>query len=310
MLKIFKEGVCPKCHEKIQVPDDREQIICMYCGQKIRTDLALGVERETDAAVLEEKKEQVQKGLSLLIRECDKPFQDFKKDKYPGMIENFSKKHQEMFQAMEYLYQHSQESDVLLQQMAEHFVETAREDMGSYKTKGQKNRRQLDLNFLISIYLIPAMLEQKGEVYEAFSDRLIAVWNKAYGTTLGKAHYEEIAGGFRRKLCYITTAVCENLGKGMDCYELKLLKEYRDQYLERTEEGHALVEEYYNIAPTIVKRMERAADREEIYRELYEIYLKPCIEDIEAGDYTRCGVRYEKMVVTLKERFVIVSDIK
>ena len=80
MLKIFKEGVCPKCHEKIQVPDDREQIICMYCGQKIRTDLALGVERETDAAVLEEKKEQVQKGLSLLIQECDKPFQDFKKD--------------------------------------------------------------------------------------------------------------------------------------------------------------------------------------------------------------------------------------
>ena len=55
MLKIFKEGVCPKCHEKIQVPDDREQIICMYCGQKIRTDLALGVERETEAAVLEEK---------------------------------------------------------------------------------------------------------------------------------------------------------------------------------------------------------------------------------------------------------------
>ena len=189
-------------------------------------------------------------------------------------------------------------------------METAREDMSSYKTKGQKNRRQLDLNFLISIYLIPAMLEQKGEVYEAFSDRLIAVWNKAYGTTLGKAHYEEIAGGFRRKLCYITTAVCENLGKGMDCYELKLLKEYRDQYLERTEEGHALVEEYYNIAPTIVKRMERAADREEIYRELYEIYLKPCIEDIEAGDYTRWGGRYEKMVVTLKERFVIVNDTK
>ena len=108
MLKIFKEGVCPKCHEKIQVPDDREQIICMYCGQKIRTDLALGVERETDAAVLEEKKEQVQKGLSLLIQECDKPFQDFKKDKYPGMIENFSKKHQEMFQAMEYIVGYSE----------------------------------------------------------------------------------------------------------------------------------------------------------------------------------------------------------
>lgn len=305
MLKIFKEGVCPQCHEKIQVPDDRERIICMYCGQEIRADVALGIVKEADTAALEEKKEQVYAGLSSLIRECDKPFQDFKKDKYPGMVESFCQKHREMFEGMEYLYQNSQETDVLLQQMAEHFVEAAREDIASYKTKGQRNRRQLDLNFLISIYLVPAMLEQKGDVYEAFSDRLIAVWNKAYGTTLGKARYEEIAGGFRRKLCYITTAVCESLGKGMDCYELRLLKEYRDRYLEQTKEGHALVEEYYDIAPTIVKRMGREADREGVYRELYERYLKPCIEDIEAGDYERCGERYQEMVVTLKERYVI-----
>ena len=39
---MFKEGTCPKCHEKIQVPEDREQIICMFCGEEIRVADALG----------------------------------------------------------------------------------------------------------------------------------------------------------------------------------------------------------------------------------------------------------------------------
>lgn len=43
---MFKEGTCPKCHEKIQVPEDREQIICMFCGEEIRVADALG-EKET-----------------------------------------------------------------------------------------------------------------------------------------------------------------------------------------------------------------------------------------------------------------------
>ena len=33
----FKEGMCPKCHELLQVPEDRERILCMFCGQEIET---------------------------------------------------------------------------------------------------------------------------------------------------------------------------------------------------------------------------------------------------------------------------------
>lgn len=305
MLKIFKEGVCPKCHEKIQVPDDRKEIICMYCGQKIRADLALGIENEADMKACEEQRAQALQGLSEIIRQCDKPFQNFKKDRYLGMVEYFGRTNTETFQAMEYLYQNSPKPEEWVQQMAKHFVETAREDLSAYRSKGQKNRRQLDLNFLISIYLVPAMLEQKGEVFDPFADCLIASWNEAYGTTLGKAHYEDIAGGFRRKLCYITTAICEGLGKSSDCYELKVLKEYRDRYLDATPKGHALIEEYYDIAPTIVKRMDRQKDRKRVYLELYEKYLKPCIADIEAEDFENCKKRYQKMVMTLKEQFIL-----
>lgn len=43
---MFREGTCPKCHEKIQVPDDREKILCMYCGEEIL--VARASERDTE----------------------------------------------------------------------------------------------------------------------------------------------------------------------------------------------------------------------------------------------------------------------
>lgn len=45
---MFKEGTCPKCHEKIQVPEDREQIICMFCGEEIRVADALGERKPSE----------------------------------------------------------------------------------------------------------------------------------------------------------------------------------------------------------------------------------------------------------------------
>lgn len=69
--------------------------------------------------------------------------------------------------------------------------------------------------------------------------------------------------------------------------------------------GHELVEEYYDIAPTIVKRMEKEADKEQIYRALYEDYLMPCIRKIEAQEYEECRDLYESMVETLKVKYLM-----
>ena len=73
--------------------------------------------------------------------------------------------------------------------------------------------------------------------------------------------------------CYITTAVCKSLNKPDDCYELNLLREYRDQYLMGTKDGE-ICKEYYNIAPTIVKRIDRSPDASEIYADIWEKYFK------------------------------------
>lgn len=301
---MFREGTCPKCHEKIQVPDNREKIICMFCGEEIRVEIALGEEKEIDQTALHEKWNDALAGLRETVRTCRKPMKNFKKDLYEGVFDSFYSEHKQMFDSMEYVYQNGSRPEEWIKKLTECVVEEAKEDLNSYKAKNQKSQRLLDHNFLISIYLVPAMLKYPAEISEPFADHLIASWNETFKTSIGKATYDNINSGFRRKLCYITTAICGSLGKGTDCYELRLLKQYRDQYLDTTPEGHALVEEYYNVAPTIVKRIEKQPDKAQIYQKMYLDYLMPCIRKIEEQDYESCAARYKEMVLTLKDRYM------
>ena len=302
---MFREGTCPRCQEKIQVPDDREKIICMYCGEEISVPEALGTEKkETDPVAYGENYNRAMGDLKELIRTCYRPMQDFKKDLYEGVFDAFYSSHRGMFEAMEYVYQQEEVPEKWLGKLVDCVIEETRADLSEYKFKGQRSQRLLDYNFLVSVYLVPAALKYPARMSEPFADLLISSWNRAFQTSIGKATYDDIDNGFHRKLCYITTAICESLGKGADCRELKLLKDYRDHYLDTTPEGHALVEEYYDIAPTIVKRIGKQPAREQIYRQMYEDYLLPCIRQIEARDYQACEDGYRQMVMKLKERFI------
>ena len=304
MLKTFTEGVCPRCHEKIQVPDDREKIICMYFGKEILVKEALGPSMKADAGLYEEYKNLAMTGMERVIKECSNPMDGFKKDAYEGLMDDFYTSVRNMLEDIEYFYQTDDNPESWLDELSSHVVKTARLDIDSTQGKVQKNRRQLDLNFLVSVYLIPALLKYPAAVGDPLSDRLVQAWNTAFDASIGKASFEEINGGFRRKLCYITTAVLKSLGKGSDCPELQILKDYRDCYLETTEEGHALVEEYYNIAPTLVKRMDRLPDRDEIYEKIYSEYLAPCIHKIQKQDYESCRELYQEMVRGLEEKYM------
>lgn len=304
---MFKEGTCPKCREKIQVPEDREKIICMFCGAEISVDEALGRRKERrkiSSEEYEEALETARKGLEEMVRSCDNPMTNFKRDKYEGIFGDFYTQNRSLFEAVELMYTSSEKPEECLQELVDYLAKLAREAVSGLKFKGHRNQKQMDLNFLVSVYLIPAVLKYPASFSDPFADCLVETWNRTFQIHIGKAGYDDIAGGFRRKLCYITTAVCESLGKGPDCYELSVLKAYRDEKLEATPEGHALVEEYYNIAPTIVKRMEKQPDRDRLYRKLYEDYLMPCIREIENQEYEECQARYQEMVLELKERYL------
>ena len=70
------------------------------------------------------------------------------------------------------------------------------------------------------------------------------------------------------------------------------------------EDGQALVKEYYNIAPTIVNRINRQDNAEEIYGGIWDSWLSGCVHLIEAGEKEACREKYMDMVYELKERYM------
>ena len=81
--------------------------------------------------------------------------------------------------------------------------------------------------------------------------------------------------------CFITTAVCDSFGKPDNCYELTSFRKFRDGWLSRQTDGRALIAEYYEIAPRIVRHINSMGNAKEIYRSIWDNYLQPCLTYIE-----------------------------
>lgn len=108
----------------------------------------------------------------------------------------------------------------------------------------------------------------------------------------------------KSSFCFITTAVCAYLGKPDDCYELTILRKFRDGWLAQQNNGLDLIQEYYSIAPQIVDAIDASERKDQTYTHLWKDYIKPCITLIELSAYETCKDLYMTMVRELKESFV------
>jgi hypothetical protein len=190
-----------------------------------------------------------------------------------------------------------------LQQVIPDYASSYLEEIAS------KRKRELlcfEYNMTMVSYVIPLFGERKEEKMQLFLSGLIEVWNqKMPGNPIGQSSREQIQNGFRSSLCYITTAVCESLQMPDDCYELTLLRNYRDTYLLASKQGEAIVKEYYDIAPTILKRIHREANANQIFHGIWETYLCPCVTMIEQGELESCKELYSKMVRELEQQYMV-----
>ena len=104
----------------------------------------------------------------------------------------------------------------------------------------------MDYNFVLAVYMIPGIVHFPGESGKKLSEKLLAAWKETFpSTNVQASDFETINAGFKRKYCYITTAVCETFGKPDNCYELNLFRTFRDTYLASSTEGEAVIDEYY-----------------------------------------------------------------
>lgn len=318
----FKEMNCPFCKGLLKVPTNLTTCVCMYCGKKIEVDI---VERTVESCHEYEKLCDIamNQGASILMGHLDL-MKSFKANLYENAFKRYLDECLPIIQALDkacarlpYIncnqlsnQEYSVETE---KQLVDIWVKRVLDDMEvackikRFDNGKISNSRKADENrFILALFTVPMIRETKLEVAEIIADTITTEWEKRYPLQkFSKADYAEIRDGFKkRKLCFITTAVCDSFGKPDDCGELQAFRKFRDSYLLKKEEGAGLVEEYYDIAPSIVNTINVLEEKDEIYMSLWQEYLEPCLEYIKHGQEEECEKVYINMVQTLKGTYL------
>lgn len=243
-------------------------------------------------------------GMPRLLLEIENPLGNFKKKLYAAAFKDYYEKNMVVFQAVENGYHDVIDKDQFLTNMADALVETAAKNVQDQGKKSNQEKLLMDYNLYMAVYVFPAILEFRGKSSVPLSEKILAGWKEKFPkTNIQAAEYAHIEGGFHKKFCYITTAVCETFGKSDDCYELTILRNYRDGYLMEQPEGEAIIKEYYDVAPTIVKHINKKSNKAKIYKKVWDNYLHPCIVMIEDDKNEECKELYIRMVRELQEEY-------
>jgi len=307
----FKEGKCPKCQGVLHIPEDMDKVICMYCGEEIKTSDILNNSNKTEEisnvkvpADYEKNLKIGIEGLPKILTDIENPLVPFKKDRYEQFFKTTYNKYEDILGAVAKVCRGAANKEEVISQLALSIVDEAEKVIAAVPKKGAKEQKMMDFNLCLAVYVIPVILEYNDKLLEDLADKILEEWkNRFPKTNVGKSDFSNINNGFKKKLCYITTAVCETLGKGDDCYELTLLRNYRDNFLMNQEDGEAIISEYYDIAPTIVKRINKLSNSTDVYKSVWDNYLNPCVRMIEEDKNLECKEVYYKMVRDLQEEY-------
>lgn len=250
--------------------------------------------------------EETRKALAELFEEMLGNMRYFKKKTYEDFFKSAYESHRDVIDSLAACSgEEGMTEEELIDELASAIPEYAQKKISEVPKK-LREKAGIDYNLTMAVYIIPMLVYQHDKRCEWIADRMIEIWNswKVTGYSLSRSEFSQIAGGFKKGLCYITTAVCASQKKADDCYELTTLRRYRDQYLMKTEEGRALVDEYYEIAPGIVFAIGMRGDSDRIYEEILFRYLMPCIRYVEEGENEACKKLYCRMVDELRADYL------
>lgn len=309
---------CPHCGEEMQAPKGRESILCMFCGVKIdlsKAEMPAQIAESADSAkkaalTPAEYQENLNFAISHAGAVCKnyaEKVRAFKKNTYPELFQGHKEENFAFYHAVKLVLSAAspEESDSICHRIADAFIAEQKQTSAELPKKNAKYAAQMDKNMFLVIYVLPAIKDLQLDKADRLAEVICEDWRKAFkDSNIAPADFASINGGFKRKLCYVTTAVCRNLNKGEDCETLRLIKDFRDGYLSSTEDGQALIEEYYDIAPTLVKRIDKDLLAQEKYLYLWNTYLLPCVAYIKSGLQENCRETYCSMMEELKSEYM------
>jgi len=309
--KEFVSGKCKVCGGELRVPADLEKFSCMYCGAKLtQADLVEELPPVTPAGDLDE----LTAHFTTHMIDCVAKYPDYRlkisRKEYEPAFEAYERECRGVFESLDTAVQIAPERrDELISQAITCFLDQLEAYWTRTKTRGKSLSMMVDDDKMtIAIFMVPMIGHLNLSVSEDFSRRLQKEWVARHPKSpFYVGSYDDISGGFRKKwfkFCFITTAVCEELGKPDDCEELTAFRAFRDGYLLSCPDGQALIDEYYDIAPGIVTCISLCGDRHERYTAIRDKYLAPCYEDLRAGRDEACKKRYVRMVRDLEKQYL------
>ena len=301
----MRSGVCPKCGQPLEIPAQLKQFSCIYCGARL--SLA-DLEEHTAAPLISDDearqaRDYYEAHILEVITNHKGIEQKLTKTGYGPAMDAYAEANLKTFESLNTAYA----AGVLtLEEAAAQFLDQL-ENRWNSSRKNTNSLRESD-KFVIAIFLIPMIRRLALPCSEDYCVTLHAQWRKRYPKSVFEVgDYETIAAGFKKKflgLCFITTAVCQQSGKPDDCAELTAFRAFRDGYLRACPDGPALIDRYYQIAPSIVWEIEKQPDKAGRYDAIRRTYLLPCYDDLQAGRLKQCKERYEQMVHVLEKEYL------
>jgi hypothetical protein len=303
-----KAVTCPECCMAFTVNDSITKVTCNYCGAVFNII-------PTNKDFLSDEKDEMNAGFyfdkavaaltpevtTLLdasnILTAQNYLNSFN-DYYEAICESFK-----YFEKAYNLYDGDKKE--LLLKYAEVFSTKIKENVGKNNFNLLKGSQLENVIYLYVAFAVPSILKFETEYSDILADFLLQTWNlERKNRKVSKSTFEDIQKGFKSKLCFITTAVCRTLGLPDSCYELQAFREFRDDYLLKQAGGKEQVQEYYLIAPLIVKAIDVSPEKERIYHSIWGDYLSKCLVMYEQHNYQQCRNTYTEMVNVLRDEWL------
>ena len=107
-----------------------------------------------------------------------------------------------------------------------------------------------------------------------------------------------------KKGCVISSACVKAKGLPDDCAELETLRFWRDKLKKENERFKTSVDEYYMLAPEIVKRIDSDNNAKSIYGDLFENMVRKTVKLLQENKTDEAVEHYNSCYASLKEKYI------
>ena len=122
----------------------------------------------------------------------------------------------------------------------------------------------------------------------------------SYSSYDGGSSYSDDSSG---EGCFITTACVKAKGFSDDCFELSILRKYRDKLVKEDDNINKVVKGYYRTAPQLVEILNKQPNKQDIYEHIYNELVVKSIGFLIDGEYYKAVDQYKKVYEELIEKY-------